>query len=325
MIKVSIIVPVYNVEKYIDKCLNSLIYQTLTDIQIIIVDDGSRDNSAKLIKNYKDKHQEKILFIQKENGGLSDARNTAMQYAAGEYIGCVDGDDYVDPTMFEKMYNIAIKEDADLVECDFFWEYPNKKRKDTGQVYEKKNMLVQARVMAWNKIIKSKIIKDYNLKYPIGLRYEDIEFFYKMVPYINRIGFLKEPCYHYVQRQNSILYTQNEQTRDIFKILENVLDYYKERGLFEKYNDQLEYVYTRYLLGSSFLRMVKIKDKEIRRSLLEENWYNLNIHFPNWKKNKILKNIKSLKNVYFRTVNNVTYKVYSKLFNILELFRNFSF
>jgi glycosyltransferase involved in cell wall biosynthesis len=317
MPKVSIVVPVYNVEKYIDKCLNSLVNQTLMDIQIVVVDDGSTDSSAEIINIYEKKYLEKILYIRKKNGGLSDARNTGIQYASGEYIGCVDGDDYVEPTMYEKMYNIAVEEDADLVECDFFWEYPKKIEKDVGQIYAKKDMLIKARVIAWNKIIKKDLIKKYDIRYPVGLRYEDVEFFYKLVPHINRIGFLKEPCYHYVQRKNSILHYYNEQTSDIFKILENVLMYYQKEEIFEKYYVQLEYIYIRYLLGSSFLRIVKIDNVKTREKILKENWDNLNVKFPNWKKNKMLKEIKILKNIYFRTINNMTYKIYCKMFGIL--------
>ena len=126
--KVSIIVPVYNVEKYIDKCLDSLVNQTLKDIQIIIVNDGSKDDSIKIIKEYQEKYGNKIKYLEKENGGLSDARNYGIPYAEGEYIAFLDSDDYIEKNAYEEMYNIAKKEEADMVECDFYWEYPNKRK-----------------------------------------------------------------------------------------------------------------------------------------------------------------------------------------------------
>ena len=127
MVKVSVIVPVYNVENYIEKCLDSLLNQTLDDIEIIVVNDGSTDNSANIIK---EKYVNKIVYLEKENGGLSDARNFGLPHAKGKYIAFLDSDDYIEPTMYEKMYSVAEKEEADMVECDFYWEYPNKVKED---------------------------------------------------------------------------------------------------------------------------------------------------------------------------------------------------
>jgi glycosyltransferase involved in cell wall biosynthesis len=318
MPKVSVIVPVYNVEKYIDKCLNTLINQTLNDIQIIIVNDGSTDSSYKIIEKYVDQNKNKIIYIEKENGGLSDARNVGIQHATGEYIGCTDSDDYVELSMYEKMYDAACQNNADLVECDFYWEYKHKLRTDIGKVYNVKDILVQARAMAWNKIIKRELINKYNIEYPIGLRYEDSEFFYKLVPYIHVIGFVKEPLYHYIQRNDSICHIQNEKTRDMFDVLDNVVSYYKKKGFYEEYKEQLEYVCIRYLLGSSFLRITAIYDKETREKILEENWRYLNTRFHDWKRNYILRTSKSPKDIYFRTTNNFTYKIYSDFFNLIN-------
>ena len=176
MSKVSVIVPVYNVEKYIKKCLESLVNQTLRDIEIIVVNDGSQDKSKEIIAEYVRKYPN-IVYVEKENGGLSDARNYGMKYAKGDYIAFVDSDDYVDTTMYEKMYNKAVEEKADYVECDFYWEYPDKLKKDVGIRYSnKKDMLVYARVVAWNKLIKREIIHN---EFPKGLYYEGEEFFYK--------------------------------------------------------------------------------------------------------------------------------------------------
>ena len=109
MKKVSVIVPVYNVENYITKCLESLVSQTLQDMEIIIVNDGSTDNSQQIIDNFVKKYPEKIKAFIKDNGGLSDARNFGIDRAIGEFIGFVDSDDYVTPTMFEQMYLLGKK------------------------------------------------------------------------------------------------------------------------------------------------------------------------------------------------------------------------
>ena len=314
MPKVSIIVPVYNVEKYIEKCLNSLVKQTMEDIEIIIVNDGSKDNSINVINKFIKQYPEKIQYLEKKNGGLSDARNYGLPYAKGEYIAFLDSDDYVEEDMYEKMYKLAKKENSDMVECDFIWEYPNKQKEDIGQIYtNKKQMLEKVRVVAWNKLIKTNIVIENKITFPKGYRYEDVEFTYKLVPYLNKVSFLKKPCVHYVQRENSISNLQNERTKEIFNVLDHVLDFYKKNNIYDEYKEELEYIYTRYLLCISLLRMVKIKNKKIKNKLLEETWEKLNYNFPNWKRNRILNQNKNVKNIYMKSINKITFKIYGTI------------
>ena len=142
--KISVIIPVYNVEGFIDRCIKSVVNQTLQDIEIIIVNDGSQDNSELVIKKYL--NSEKIKYFKKENGGLSSARNFGINCANGEYIAFLDSDDYIDSNMYEEMYRLAKKENADMVECDFVkeWEeskieiHKNNKRNKNKKKYEKK-------------------------------------------------------------------------------------------------------------------------------------------------------------------------------------------
>ncbi|MCI8637061.1 MAG: glycosyltransferase [Clostridia bacterium] len=317
MPKVSVIVPIYNVEDYIEQCLETLVNQTLEEIEIILVNDGSKDNSEKIAKQYKEKYPNKITYLEKENGGLSDARNFGIHHAKGEYIAFLDSDDYVELVMYEEMYKIAKKEDSDIVECDFYWEYPNKTKIDTGIVYQgKQEALEKIRVVAWNKLIKRELLEQTKIQFPKGYLYEDIEFTYKLIPYCNKFSFLKKTCVHYRQRENSIINKQNKRTKEIFDVLEHVITYYKQNDLFETYKEVLEYIYTRYLLCSSLLRMVKIQDKKLRKELLEKTWTNLNTKFPNWKKNKILKQAKGGKNLYMKSINSFTYPIFCKIFRI---------
>ena len=281
MPKVSIIVPVYNVEKYIEKCLNTLVNQTLEDIEIIIVNDGSKDNSEVIINEFIKKYPHKIKYLKKENGGLSDARNFGIPHAKGEYIAFLDSDDYVELNTYKDMYELAKSEHSDYVECDFLWEYPNRVKKDIGQEYNGKHeMLEKVRVVAWNKLISQRVIKKSKIQFPKGYRYEDIEFTYKIIPYIEKVSFLKKQCIHYVQREGSISNLQNERTIEIFDVLEDVINYYKEMNLYEEYFHELEYTYTRILLCSSLLRMCKIENKEIRNRLINLTWEKLNTNFP---------------------------------------------
>jgi len=315
MPKVSVIVPFYNVESYIRKCLETLVNQTLDDIEIILVNDGSKDESEKIAKEFLEKYSKKIVYLEKENGGLSDARNYGLMYAKGEYIAFLDSDDYIELDMYEKLYKIAKRDNSDMVQCNFYWEYPNKRK--IGKLVEfntKNEMLEKTRVEAWNKLIKREIIEKSDVKFPKGYRYEDVEFTYKLIPYIDKVSFINEPLIYYVQREGSISNSQNERTKEIFDILENVISYYKEKNIYKEYEQELEYIYARYAFCSSFLRIVKITDKKMKKRLLNETWDNVNQKFPDWKKNSILKKNKSLKDLYLKTINKVTYKIYSLLF-----------
>lgn len=312
--KVSIIVPVYNVSKYLRKCLDSLVNQTLKDIEIIIVNDGSPDDSQTIIDEYKKKYKNIKSYI-KKNGGLSDARNYGLKHAKGEYIGFVDSDDYVDTTMYEKMYNLAKKEDSDLVTSDFYWIYPNKTVLDsTSENKSKEDLMLSIRVLVCNKLIKRQIIEKNKLIFPLGLRYEDIYFTYTLLPHINKISYLKEPMYYYIQRENSISNNQNEKVRDIFIIFDKLVQYYKENDLYKDNEEILEYLHIRYFLGSSFIRISKVGNKTLRREILNENWYRLNYLYPNWKNNVYLKKLPGKKNSYYRHINKLMYNISAVIF-----------
>ena len=253
MPKVSVIIPIYNVEKYIDKCLKSIETQTIDSMEVILVNDGSQDLSGNIAKIWAERQKNILVkYVEKENGGLSDARNYGLKYATGEFVAFLDSDDYVESTIYEKMYNKAINNNADFVECNFVWEYPNKKREDIRQNYNtKQEMMAFCRVVAWNKLIKRNLIVENNLEFPKGLRYEDVEFTYKLIPHIKKYTYVDEILLHYVQRENSIANVQNERTAEIFEILDNVEKYYKQNNLYNEYKDAMEYNYARYLLCSS--------------------------------------------------------------------------
>ena len=159
-------------------------------------------------------------------------------------------------------------------------------------------------------MIKRDIIKE---EFPVGLVYEDVEFFYKLIPNIKKFAFVEEALIFYVQRKESIINKQTYKTRQIFNVLDNTIDFYKKNGLYDEYKDELEYNYARILLCSSFKRMVHIDDKVAKNRSLNETWQTLNTKFPKWKKNKFLKKF-SLKNLYMKSVNSFTFKIYSKIF-----------
>lgn len=208
---ISIIVPVYNVEDYLEKCVYSIINQKYKNLEIILVNDGSIDNSG-LICEELSKLDNRIKVYHKKNGGLSDARNYGVDKAKGEYIGFVDSDDYIHENMYSHLYEVANKEDADVVECSFLLDYGNKIREYNTEIYYKildregylKEYLTMERVygaVCW-KLIKAEIAK--KIKFPIGKFYEDAFYSYELINIANKYVITSEKMYYYLMRPNSI-------------------------------------------------------------------------------------------------------------------------
>ncbi|MDU5109592.1 MAG: glycosyltransferase, partial [Clostridium sp.] len=321
-IKVSIVVPVYNVEKYIRKCLESLVNQTLEDIEIIVVNDGSTDNSQKIIDQYVSKFPHLVKSFIKKNGGLSDARNYGLSYCNGEYIGFVDSDDYIDINMYEKMYSKAKNENSDIVVCDYYKVYNRKMKLVKAKKYvDKKDMFIDTLAAAWNKIYRREMLMKSGVIFPKGLIYEDTEFFCKLIPYINVASYVSQPFVYYIQRGGSIANTQGEKNAQIFKILENIVNYYKKNELLQEYYSELEYLYIRIMLGSSMERICRIKDKKIRNELLKKTCELICKSFPTWKKNSYLNKIKSKRHLYMKSVNSKNIYIFAMIFKIVFLLK----
>lgn len=308
MVKVSVIVPVYNVEKYLDKCLTSLVNQTLKDIEIIVVNDGSPDKSQKIVDKYVKKHSNIKSYI-KKNGGISSARNYGLKYARGEYIAFVDSDDYVDVTMFEKLYNKAKEKSYDVVECNLHMVDDNDKLiKDVHHTLsydvmteeKQKKYMLNMYTSVWNKIYKKSLF-DKEIKFKLGVWFEDVEFLYKLVPFIKSIGFVNENLYYYVQRKGSITKTFDDRLYCYVDNWNGIVNFYKEKGLYDKYYEELEYSYVRYLYASFIRQSSNYKDKKSFDKTVEMAIKNVKAHFPNYRKNKYF--YKSIKGIYLLTFN----------------------
>ena len=229
---VSIIVPVYNVEQYLEKCVNSIINQSYKNLEIILVDDGATDNSGKICDELA-KLDNRIKVYHKKNGGLSDARNYGVERATGEYIGFVDSDDYIDPKMYEKLYEAIKKENVDVVECSFKIIYPG--RVDffsTEKYYEilgKQEYLEEYLKMrrifgsVWTKLIKSTIAK--KIVFPKDKLYEDTYYAYDLINLANSFVLIDNPLYNYLMRENSI--TNSKFNPRIFDLVEIVEKFHK--------------------------------------------------------------------------------------------------
>lgn len=299
--KLSIIVPMYNVENYIQQCLDSLVMQTLQDFEIIVVNDGSTDQGPQIVDHMVDQYPHLIQQLHKPNGGLSDARNFAIDYAKGDYIAFLDSDDYVDSTLYEKMVNL-MDEGYDVVvtNIEYFYENGNPswtmKGLTTWSCDTRSKQALLSPMFAWNKIYKAKFFKEDGYRYPLNTWYEDIPVTTPIFASTQRIGFLDETLIHYRQREGSIMsVTKSERLKEIFGVMQLVREKMHVNQLYDTYFEELEYLHIEHLCLYGMFRFI--------RSPLFDELYDLanqvmKKEFPNWKKNKYIKNL-SLKNRIF--------------------------
>lgn len=234
--KVSIIVPVYNVENYLTKCLDSLVNQSFQNIEILVVNDGSKDRSEDIIKEYSQKYPEKIKAFTKENGGLSDARNFGLDRATGDYIGFVDSDDYVTETMFEEMLLLAEKHQAKMVICNI------QKVDQNGGITQKltqiphmpeeidleKNFSVFSDIsyFACNKLFKKELF--HQKRFKKGVHFEDIQLIPQLLLECKKIAQTQNYHYQYLERTDSITKTHTEKGLDMLKAVADVENIFNE-------------------------------------------------------------------------------------------------
>ena len=291
MPKVSVIIPVYNVEKYLRKCLGSVVNQTLNDIEIICVNNGSTDNSLQILEEYAAKDNRIIILDLQPNQGLSVARNKGLEIAKSEYIGFVDADDWIEPETYELALKAINDNNPDIV-C-----WGAKVVADNG-FYDYKRMNVQKKyhtlklegfkvfcpelydyvsVTVWNKLFKAKIIKDNNILYPKGLNNEDDEFTMKYLLHCNSVFFINKYLYNYLQREFSTLYTYNE-CPHLLNIYKNIYDHYNQYNavaknkllLQEKFFYYIQTAYTRSEDKAKIISEIKKLADSIDNSLLND-------------------------------------------------------
>lgn len=244
---ISIIVPIYKVEKYLETCINSILSQTFTNFELILVDDGSPDRCGFICDEYK-KKDKRIKVIHKKNGGLSDARNAGLDIATGKYIGFVDSDDIIHPKMYEILFNCMSKSDSDIVQCNF------KKIKNLDEIvdslgkyngtfkeYDNKAAIIdmidnnKINVNSWNKLYKRELFE--TLRFPKGKIHEDEFLTYKLLYNSRKIAYINEELYYYYQNDNGIMNGSNILKRlDRIEALEERSKFFLENGDNDLYN-----------------------------------------------------------------------------------------
>lgn len=236
--KISVILPVYNAEKYLKKCLDSIVNQSLKDIEIICVNDGSNDGSLEIMNEYA-KKDDRIFLINQENEGPSVARNAALAVATGEFIGFVDADDWIEPSMFETLYNKAREDNSEIVFCDYKEIYNNESEKAEKQIccnFPKKpfvwqdvrNYLLFEGSYIWHQIYKKELFED--ILFPKYLPLADNPVFLELMVKSKRCSYVEEYFYNYTVQIDSMCRGENKNTVGIYGIIDAVqaiLDSYK--------------------------------------------------------------------------------------------------
>lgn len=286
----SIVVPIYNVEKYLEECLDSLVIQDLDLFEILCINDGSTDKSFEILKKYQLKYPDIIKVYDKENGGLADTRNFGIEKATGQYIGFIDSDDWVSKDMFSKLIDGMIKNDADIGICDYEEIYENEKKYISDSAEYK--LLYESLVC--NKVFKKTLFTENQINFPVGLWYEDNAVTYKLLFVAKKIYKINESKYFYRRtREGSIMNSQkSKKIYDMWEVSSILYDFFKEKELDNTIKEQIEYIFIRNTMFRQIPKIIKFESINIFKAqkMINENFNNLESKFPNWDKNKLLIN-----------------------------------
>ena len=294
--------PVYNVEKFISKSINSIINQTYKNFELIIVDDGSKDNSIKIAEKIVGSNNS-TKIIHKKNGGLSDARNYGMKYATGEYIWFIDSDDYIREDALEVLSNQL---GPDIISFGYYKDVNGKISKVNikNQGYDKITRYLLNSPAACMKIYKRSFLSKNNIFFEKGKYYEDLGLTPWLIKYTKNIDYVEDNLYYYVIRENSIMTKKsfNPKKDDRFWAIDNII-----KNLENEYQEEIEYIAIKQLIVMYSIDILKLK-KEIYHERIEKVNKYFQSKFPNYMNNKYLK-----KDRFFT-------KTFVKLYNLKLIF-----
>lgn len=277
--EISVIIPVYNVEKFIGRCLSSLVEQTFRDFEIIAVNDGATDDSPLILHHFAEKY-DFIKVIDQGNAGMSRARNAGMRIAHGRYFSFVDGDDYVAPTFLEELYRACKEYDADIaccyyyyhyIESDFLFEYPFRCRGIFTRTEAMNKLLhdVQIQSLVWNKLYRRELFTDYGVTFP-SMTFEDMATANRIFIHANRVAVLDRPLYYYNQHASSTLATMNtNKINDFIRAMAMVRISLEKNGLYKKYRKSYQAL-VRKTCNCCYLYVLKVHtEKKCMRGCME--------------------------------------------------------
>ncbi|MFC2080840.1 glycosyltransferase family 2 protein [Bacteroidota bacterium] len=334
---ISIIVPIYNTENYLRKCIDSLLVQTYKHIEIILVNDGSLDNSQNIINEYYKNYPHQIISVTKNNGGLGSARNFGLQFARGDYIGFLDSDDYVEPIMYEKLINKVKEESAQLVICDFYFVNEQGKILDKTQIGGHHDLNIHSKIYAhkygrtevYNKLYHRDLFFTTGIRYPDGW-FEDYPTTPLLIEAANIIAYVEEPLLFYLQRKGSIMnktfYGFSNKNYDILSMTAKIISD-KNKYQNESYTFILDEILPLHAFLKFYSQIISINKRHERLDNLKMWCKTLNSILPGWQKSSAIRNKKKqfknhIKRFYFSFIVRACSKNNFWLLNLFILIYN---
>lgn len=296
-VKISIIVPCYKVEKYLPRCLDSLLNQTLAGVEVIAVNDGSPDNCIGILREYQHRYGDSLVVIDKQNEGVWKGRRDGIAIARGEFIGFVDSDDYVAPDYCERLYECAMREGADIAVCGFYRVEDETGKKLTTEMAEPRSAfnvadeparLLELNGAPWNKIFRARLMKELpDLPHPPRI-FDDMMMHLLTFPRVKRVAFTPHALVYYIIRGNSIMTTiSKEQIASTYQAMLEVGDSYIRQGASPRLMDFLAAAAFLHL-GISLMFRISYDRTADLKAVLRENRSYLDEHFPAWKSSAII-------------------------------------
>lgn len=311
---ISIIVPCYNMERKIKKCICSIKKQSYKNFEAILVDDGSKDKTKEIIKKNIE-NDKRFKYVYKKNGGVSSARNKGIEKAKGKYICFIDSDDYVGKDYLKELYKCLIENDSDVSACYF------------NRIYDKKSVInkVDNEIdllkfpAPWNKLYKKELFKQNNIKFPVGKWYEDLCVSSEILFKLNKISIVNKPLYNYIFSQNSssIMHTYDDRIYQIYDMVEDIEKFAKNNKLYNKHKDKIEFICVYHILVGTIYRSSFRGD--FNKNTIKSITSYVEKKYPNWYKNDELKNLPFVYKTYLKFLK---FHCYNLIYIMLKLFND---
>lgn len=289
--KLSVIIPVYNTEKYLSKCLDSVVAAVDSDAEVLVINDGSPDHSEEIIEEYVKRFPRIFRYFKKENGGLSDVKNFGLARAEGEFVIFLDSDDFIEPEMYREMLKAAEQENAEVVTCDIYMDYEDGTPRQVVPCASKRGKTVFERILdtwlmpaSWNKLVRRELYR--GLDFPKGLNNEDVCVTPVVLARANKIKTLHKSYYHYLQRAGSIQNSEFSEKR--FVILETVklaLERMKDQDI-RKQQELKDTLFLHQVLAMAMYPIREVKDRQERERLLTIFMERVFEYFPDFMETK---------------------------------------
>ena len=302
--KFSVIVPIYNVEEYLERCINSILQQTFNDFELLLVNDGSPDQCVDICKKYSGDF--KVRYFEKENGGLGDARNYGIDRARGDFLVFVDSDDYIEKDMLENVNAAIDKYDSDIiifnqaiVDMQDNLLYIDRQPLETGRVmnFQTNKQLFLIEPSACNKVFKRQLFIENQIRFPVRVWYEDLRTTNKVLAVADNVVYIDKAFYHYFKRPGSIMNNSNiKRNMEIIDAVEDLRSFFNEHFP-AKYKDEMEFLAISKVIVDTTGRIMSVG---YDRSVVEQLYLYVNEKFPDFRHNKYLRTLnKKQRIIYF--------------------------